>query len=146
MRLRLREEELVARSVEVDAERELLDPLEYGEDRDSERDAWARLLAETVGVRRRSSPAGRDTLRGGAGDPCVLACVETARRLSYFDAMRGCGSVGVTPGMFCVCPASEAGMEIRADNWADYRGMDSPFLDLVTGPFFGFCYAGLLRP
>ena len=39
---------------------------------------------------------------------------------------------------------SESGMEIRADNWADYRGMDSPFLDLLTDPFFGFCY-GLLR-
>ena len=103
-----------------------------------------------MGVRRRSSPAGRDTLRSGAGDPCVLACVETARRLSSFDAMRGCGSVGVTPGMFVyalpvgrrVRPVrcrmeSESGMEIRADsadNWADYRGMDSPFLDLVISP------------
>ena len=42
-------EELVARGVEVDAERELLDPLRYGEDRDSERDAWVRLLAENGG-------------------------------------------------------------------------------------------------
>jgi len=35
----VREEELVARSVQVDAERELLDPLGYGEGRDLERDA-----------------------------------------------------------------------------------------------------------
>ena len=33
------EEELVVRSVEVDAERELLDPLGYGEGRDLEQDA-----------------------------------------------------------------------------------------------------------
>jgi len=98
----VREEELVARSVEVDAARVLLDPLGYGEGRGSERDAWVRLLAET-GVRGRSSPSGRDTLRSGAGDPCVVACVETARRLASFDAMRGCASVGVMPRIFCVC-------------------------------------------
>ena len=99
----VRVEELVARSVEVDAARELLDPLGYGEGRGSERDAWVKLLAETGSVRGRSSPSGRDTLRSGAGDPCVLACVETARRLPSFDAMRGCASVGVMPEIFCVC-------------------------------------------
>ena len=98
----VREEELVARSVDVDAERELLDPLGYGEGRESERGACVRLLAET-GVRGRSSPSGRETLRSGAGDPCVLACVEMARRLPSFDGMRGCASVGVMPGVFCVC-------------------------------------------
>ena len=99
-------EELVVRSVEVDAERELLDPLGYGEGRDSERDAWVRLLAETGGVRGRSSPVGRDTLRSGTGDPCELACVERARRLLSFDGMRGCASVGVILGIFCVCSGS----------------------------------------
>ena len=98
----VREEELVARSVEVDAERELLDPLGYGEGRESERGACVRLLAET-GVRGRSSPSGRETLRSGAGDPCELACVETARQPPSFDGMRGCISVGVMPGVFCVC-------------------------------------------
>ena len=95
-----RDEALAARSVEVDAERELLDPLGYGEGRDSERDAWVGLLAETGGVKGRSSPSGRDMLRCGAGEPCVLACVETARLLVSFDAMRGCRSVGVMPRIF----------------------------------------------
>ena len=84
MRLRLRDEELVPRSVEVDAGRELLDMVGYGEGRDSERDACVGLLAEAGGVTRRSSSAGKDTLRGGAGDPCVLACVEMAYRLPSF--------------------------------------------------------------
>jgi hypothetical protein len=44
-------EELVARSVEVDAESELLNPLGRGESRDSERDVWGELLAETGRVR-----------------------------------------------------------------------------------------------
>ena len=52
-----------ARSVEVDAEREFLDPFGHGEGRESERDALNRSLAETRGVRRRSSSAGRDMLR-----------------------------------------------------------------------------------
>ena len=45
----VRKEGLVARSVEVDAKRELLNPLRYGEGRDSERDACIGLLAETGG-------------------------------------------------------------------------------------------------
>jgi len=61
----MRDEELVARSVEVDAGRGLLDPLGYGEGRDSDRDTCVGFLAETGGVRWRSSPAGKDTLRGG---------------------------------------------------------------------------------
>ena len=39
-------EELVAWSLEVDAERKLLYSLGYGEGRDSERDAWVGLLVE----------------------------------------------------------------------------------------------------
>lgn len=100
---------VVGRSVEVEAERELLDPLGYGVGRDSERDAWFGLIADMGGVRGRSSPTGRDTLRCGAGDPCVLACVETARRLPSFDVMRGCGSVVAIPGIFCVCSVLWAG-------------------------------------
>jgi hypothetical protein len=110
-----REEALAARSVEVDAERELLDPLGYGEGRESERDAWVGLLVET-GVSGRSSPSGRDMLRCGAGDPCVLACVETARLLASFDAMRGCRSVGVMPGIFCVCSGRAREM---SNGWAN---------------------------
>ena len=49
MRLRLCDEELVARSVEIDAGRELLDPLGYGEGRNSERDPCVGLLAEAGG-------------------------------------------------------------------------------------------------
>ena len=45
----VREEVLVARSVEVNAERGLLTPLWHGESRVLERDAWAGLLAETGG-------------------------------------------------------------------------------------------------
>ena len=52
-----------AQSVEVDAEREFLDPFGHGEGRESEQDALNRSLAETRGVRRRSLSAGRDMLR-----------------------------------------------------------------------------------
>ena len=48
-------EELVARSIEVDAER-----AGYGEGRDTEWDAWVGLLAETKGIR--LSPARGDRL------------------------------------------------------------------------------------
>jgi hypothetical protein len=44
--------EFVARSVEVDAESEVLNPLAHEEGGDSERDAWVGLLAETKGVRK----------------------------------------------------------------------------------------------
>jgi len=57
-----REEELLARRVEVDTEKELSDLLVYGEGRDSEWDAWVGLLAETVGVRRELSPPIRNRL------------------------------------------------------------------------------------
>jgi len=53
----VREEELVARSVEVDAERKLLNPLGFGEGRGSERDAWVGLFAQT----------GRGASEGGLG-------------------------------------------------------------------------------
>ena len=41
----VREEELVARSVDVDAERELLNPLGYGEGRESERGACVTIVS-----------------------------------------------------------------------------------------------------
>jgi len=57
-----REEEPLARRVEVDTEKELSDLLVYGEGRDSEWDAWVGLVAETVGVRRELSPVRRNRL------------------------------------------------------------------------------------
>ena len=55
----------------VDAERELLEVLGYGDGRDSER------AEGTGGVRERSSPGGRATSRRGAGEPCM----DWARRV-----------------------------------------------------------------
>jgi hypothetical protein len=84
----VREEELAARSVAVDAEREELELLGYGEGRESERVVRSGLAVDTGGVRGRSSPTGRDTVRRGAGD---AAGVGTARRpASFDDAERGC--------------------------------------------------------
>ena len=94
-----RDDELVARSVEVDAERELFEPLGYGEGKDSERDVRSGLPAETGGVREQSSALGRDMLRRGAGEPCGA----TARRPPSFGGGRGGTSEGVgMPGMFSV--------------------------------------------
>jgi hypothetical protein len=73
-----------ARSVVVDAERELFDPLGYGDGKESERVAWTGLIAETGGVRERSSPAGREISRRGAGESRA-----TARRLPSLDTVRG---------------------------------------------------------
>jgi len=96
----VREKKLVTQNAGVDAERKLLDPLGYGEGRVRGWDCSWRRGALGGG---HQSPAGSDTLRGWAGDPCVLACVETARLVRLFDAMRGWGSAGVMPGIFCVC-------------------------------------------
>jgi hypothetical protein len=83
-----REEELVARSVDVDAERELLEPLGYEEGRSSDRDAWIELAADAArgGVRReavRGQPlsTGRDMLSRGAGE---APCEDTACRPASF--------------------------------------------------------------
>ena len=81
------EEELVARSVDVEAEREELEPLGYGKGKDSDRAAWTGLSADTGGVRGRSSPSGRDMVRRGAGE---LPCVDTARRPASLETERGC--------------------------------------------------------
>ena len=86
-------DELEARSVVVDAERELADPLGYGDGRDSER---AGLPEGTGGVKGRSSPPGREMSRSGAGEPCA----EKARRLPSFVAARGCPSECAIPGVF----------------------------------------------
>jgi hypothetical protein len=80
-------EELVARSVDVDAEGEELDPLGYGKGKDSDRAAGTGLSADTGGVRGRPSPTGRDIVRRGAGE---LPCVDTARGPASFDTERGC--------------------------------------------------------
>jgi hypothetical protein len=59
-------EELVARSVDEDPERELLEPLEYGEGRESDRVAWIGSAADAGGVRGRSSPEWKGcAARGG---------------------------------------------------------------------------------
>ena len=67
-----REEELVARSVEVDAERELSNPL-----RMERVGAWRRM--RELDYSRRRGRQGRvvpwrDMLHCGVGDPCVLSC------------------------------------------------------------------------
>ncbi len=95
----VRDDELAARNVEVDAKRELFDPPGYGEGKDSVRHAWSGLLAETGGVRERSSTLGRNMLRRRAGETYVAR----ARRPPSFGAVRGCVSEGVgIPGMFSV--------------------------------------------
>jgi len=88
----VREEGRVARRVEVDEERALLDPLGYGEGRDAERDAWVGLLAETGGVREGASPARRDRLSAfsEAGDSPERE--RAGRRLS---GVKGLGDGGV---------------------------------------------------
>jgi hypothetical protein len=55
-----REKALVAHSVDVDPERELLEPLGYEEGRDSNRVAGSGLAVGTRSVSGWSSPAGRD--------------------------------------------------------------------------------------
>ena len=57
-------DELEARSVVVDAERELTDPLGYGDDKDSER-----AEGTDGGVSEWSSPPGRRMSRRRAGEP-----------------------------------------------------------------------------
>ena len=86
-------DELEARSVVVDAERELTDPLGYGNGKDSERTG---LPEGTGGVRGRSSPPGREMSRRGAGEPCA----EKARRIPSFVVVRGCTSERAIPGVF----------------------------------------------
>ena len=83
-------DELEARSVVVDAERELTDPLGYGVGKDSER-------AEGTGggVSEWSSP-GREMSRRGAGEPWA----EKARRLPSLITVRGCPSESAIPGVF----------------------------------------------
>jgi hypothetical protein len=89
-------DELEARSVVVDAERELADPLGYGEGKDSERAGTTGLPEGTGGVKGRSSPPGREMSRRGAGEPTA----EKARRLPSFVAVRGCPSESAIPGVF----------------------------------------------
>jgi hypothetical protein len=55
-----------------------------------------------AGRQERSSPAGRDMPRSRADDHRADTA-ETGRWSLSFDAMRGCGSVGVIPGVFCIC-------------------------------------------
>ena len=85
--------ELDTRSVVVDAESELFDPLGYGEGKVSERDVWIGIPPETGGVRGRSSLEGREISRRGA----VGAGVMMARRLPSFDGVRGCASERAIP-------------------------------------------------
>ena len=87
-----------ARSVVVDAESELTDPLGYGDGRDSEQAEGIRLPEGTGGggVRERSSPPGRDMSRRGAGEPWA----EKARRLPSLVTARGCPSESAIPGVF----------------------------------------------
>jgi len=78
--------ELVARSVcvDLDAKRELLEPLWYGEGRSSERDAWVGLLAEIGGVSRRSRSSPQRFLSFQlAGGDVVEAETELLRLPGY---------------------------------------------------------------
>jgi hypothetical protein len=90
-------DEFERRSVAVDVERELLDPLGYGEGRDSERAAEGIEVPEgTGGVRERSSPPGRVTSRRATGEPCT----DWARRLPSFVRLRCCPSGRAIRGVF----------------------------------------------
>ena len=81
-------DELEARSVVVNAERELADPFGYGDGKGSERTGWTGLPEETG--------AGREMSRRGAGEPCA----EKVRRLPSFVAVQGCPSESAIPGVF----------------------------------------------
>ena len=85
-----------ARSVVVDAESELTDPLGYGDGRDSERAEGIGLPEGTCGsgVRERSSPPGRGMSR--RGEPWA----EKARLLPSLVTARGCPSESAIPGVF----------------------------------------------
>jgi hypothetical protein len=92
-----------ARSVEVDAERELLDP--FGEmERVGGRSGTCGMDCSR---RRGASEDGRRQPEGicydEAGESCVLACVKTTGRVSSFDRMRGCIPVRVMPQICCIC-------------------------------------------
>jgi hypothetical protein len=65
----------------------------------SERDAWVGLLAETGSVRGRSSSAGRDMLRCGAGHPCACLCGDGASAAIYSRDVR----VQIRGSHACVC-------------------------------------------
>ena len=80
-------DELDWRSVEVEPEMELLDPLGYGDGKDTERLSCPAVPAETGGVRGRSSPGGSEISRRGAGEPWM----GIARRASL-DTTPGCAS------------------------------------------------------
>ena len=91
-------DELEARSVVVDAESELTDPLGYGDGKDSERAGGIGLTEGTGGgVSEWSSAPGRGTSRRGAGEPWA----EKARRLPSLVTGRGCPSESAIPGVFC---------------------------------------------
>ena len=85
-----------ARSVVVDAESELTDPLGYGNGRDSERAEGIGLPEGTGGggVRERSLSPGRGMLRRGEEEPWA----EEARRLPSLVTVRGCPSESAIPG------------------------------------------------
>lgn len=90
-------DEFAARRVVVDAERELLEPLGYGEGRESERAVGIEVPEGTGGVRGRSSPPpGRVTSRRGTGEPCA----DWARRLPSFVKLRCCPSERAIRGVF----------------------------------------------
>jgi hypothetical protein len=87
----------LARSVVVDAERELTDPLGYVDGKDSERAEGIGLAEGTGGgVSEWSSAPGRVTSRRGAGEPWA----EKARRLPSLVTVRGCPSESAIPGVF----------------------------------------------
>ena len=85
-----------ARSVVVDAESELTDPLGYGDGRDSERAEGIGLPEGTGGggVMERSLSPGRGMLRRGEEEPWA----EEARRLPSLVTVRGCPSESAIPG------------------------------------------------
>ena len=91
-------DELDARSVVVDAESELTDPLGYGDGRDSERAEGIGLPEGTGGggVRERLSLPGRGMSRRGAGEPWT----EKARLLPSLVTVRVCPSESAIPGVF----------------------------------------------
>ena len=103
MRLRLRDEELVAQNVEVEAGRGLLDPLGYGEGRDSDRDTCVGFLAE-AGARQVAVVASGKGYATWWGQVIRVSLPVWRRRIGchLFDAMRGRRAVGVMPRTFCV--------------------------------------------
>jgi hypothetical protein len=121
-----RDDELDRRSVWVDVVREVEDALGYGAGEAAERCAWtAVLMADTGGVRERSSGPGSEMSRKGVGEPWVeivgrLLSPETAREWTPDRTMTDSKISDPT------------GEKVRGDGGVSGRGVAARFSDDIA--------------